>query len=129
MGAPRGRLRLRERQRLSGALHTTGERIGGRGEVALRGNRRGVGVLRVLFGPFRLAALQIFSVFGERRELTLERRALEQLLAALELAAQLLLRFGETLQRLPRCFRIETRERLLQLAQPLLELRREGALQ
>src|SRR5438093_1616473 len=96
---------------------------------ARRGNRFGVGVLRVLFGPFRLAALQIFSVFGERRELTLERRALEQLFAALELPAQLLLHFGEPLQRLPGCLRIEPRQRLLQLAQPLLELRCEGALQ
>ena len=84
---------------------------------------------RVLLRPFGLAALQILGVLGERRELTLDRRTLEQLLAPLELAAQLLLRFGQTLQRLPCGFRIETRERLLQLAQPLLELRREGALQ
>jgi len=46
-------------------------------------------------------------------QLSFERRALEQFLAALELMPQLLLRFRESLQGLTRRFRIETRERFL----------------
>ena len=86
-------------------------------------------MLRVRFRPFGLATLQVFRILGQGGELALDRRALEQLLTPLELAAQLLLRLRQALQRLACGLRIETRQRFLQLAQPLLELRRERPLQ
>jgi len=84
---------------------------------------------RVFLVPFRLAALQVFGVPGERGQLAFERSPLEQLLTPFELAAQLLLRIRQSLQCLARGFGIESRERFLQLAQPLLKLRRQRALQ
>src|ERR1041384_6940863 len=86
-------------------------------------------MLSVGLRPFRLAAVEVLRILGERCELTFLRGALEELLAALELVPQLLLCFGELLKRLARRLGIESRERVLQLAQPLLELRRERALQ
>src|SRR5438445_156386 len=65
----------------------------------------------------------------ERGERARRRGALEQLAAPLQLGFELLLRVGKTLQRLPRGVRVELGECLLQLAESLLELGRDGALQ
>src|SRR6266550_375573 len=86
-------------------------------------------MLGLVLVPFGLPTLQVLGVLGERRQLALERGALEQLLAPFELTPQLLLRLGEALQGLSGRLRIEPRERFLQLAQPLLELGRQRPLQ
>ncbi len=86
-------------------------------------------MLSLILIPFGLPALQVLGILGERGQLALERGALEQLLAPLELTPQLLLRLGEALQGLSGRLRIEPRERFLQLAQPLLELGRQRPLQ
>src|SRR5204863_358526 len=82
---------------------------------------------RVRVVPFGLAPLQVFRVGRERGERALRRGALEQLAAPLQLGLELLLRFGKPLQRLPRGVRVELGERLLQLAESLLELGRDRA--
>src|SRR5258707_11404352 len=86
-------------------------------------------MLSLILIPFGLPALQVLGILGERGQLALERGALEQLPAPLELTPQLLLRLGEALQGLSGRLGIEPRERLLQLAQPLLELGRQRPLQ
>jgi len=129
VGAARGGLRLPQRHGLGRAIHAARQRVGGRGEIALRGGSSRIGMWRVFLVPFRLAPLQVFGVLGERGQLAFERGSLEQLLTPLELAAQLLLRIRQPLQCLACGFGIEPRERFLQLAQPLLELRRQRALQ
>src|SRR5207247_1001252 len=121
-------LRLLQRDGLPGALHTAGERVGGRRQIALGGRCRRVGMLRLVLVPFGLPTLQVLRVLGERRQLALERGALEQLLAPLELTPQLLLRLGEALEGLSGRLGIEPRERFLQLAQPLLDLGRQRPL-
>src|SRR5207249_10118235 len=55
--------------------------------------------------------------------------AVRQRVGSLQLGLELLLRFGKPLQRLPRGVRVELGERLLQLAESLLELGRDRALQ
>src|SRR5438876_6463927 len=120
--AARGALRILQGHGLAGTVHPFGQRIGGRGEIALGGNRRGIGTLRLFPGPLGLAALQVLGVLGKRRQLALERGPFEQLLTPLQLTPQLLLRFGEALQGLAGRLGIEARERFLQLAEPLLEL-------
>src|SRR5438132_118338 len=134
---PRGLLRRRERRLTPGRrpevlphlLDAVRQRVGPLPERALPRRRRAVRAPRVRSVPLGLAPLQVFRVGRERRERALRRGALEQLAAPLQLGFELLLRFGKTLQRLPRGVRVELGECLLQLAQSLLELGRDGALQ
>src|SRR6266566_1023115 len=60
--AARGALRILQRHRLAGTVHAFGQRIGGRGEIALGGSRRGIGTLRLFPGPLGLAALQVLHL-------------------------------------------------------------------
>ena len=105
------------------------KRVGALRQGALARRRDAVGSRRVVAVPLALPALQVLRVGGQGGERPLRRRAPEQLLAALQLGLELLLRLGEPLERLARGLRIELRQRVLELAQPLLELRRHGALQ
>src|SRR5947208_624488 len=134
---PRGLLRRRERGLAPGRqpevlphlLDAVRQRVGSLLERALPRRRRAVRAPRVRVVPFGLAPLQVFRVGRERGERALRRGALAQLAAPLQLGLELLLRFGKPLQRLPRGVRVELRERLLQLAESLLELGRDRALQ
>src|SRR5437773_471557 len=134
---PRGLLRRRERGLAPGRqpevlphlLDAVRQRVGSLLERALPRRRRAVRAPRVRVVPFGLAPLQVFRVGRERGERALRRGALEQLAAPLQLGLELLLRFGKPLQRLPRGVRVELGERLLQLAESLLELGRDRALQ
>src|SRR6266702_5853895 len=134
---PRGLLRRRERRLAPGRrpevlphlLDAVRQRVGPLLERALPRRRRAVRAPRVRSVPLGLAPLQVFRVGRERGERALRRGALEQLAAPLQLGLELLLRFGKTLQRLPRGVRVELGECLLQLAESLLELGRDGALQ
>src|SRR5438876_227167 len=74
-----------------------------------RGRRGAVGPRRVVAVPLALPALQVLRVGSEGGERPLHRRAPEQLLAALQLGLELLLRFGEPLERLARGLGIELR--------------------
>src|SRR6266702_688684 len=133
----RGLLRRRERRLAPGRrpevlphlLDAVRQRVGPLLERALPRRRRAVRAPRVRSVPLGLAPLQVFRVGRERGERALRRGALEQLAAPLQLGFELLLRFGKTLQRLPRGVRVELGECLLQLAESLLELGRDGALQ
>ena len=113
LGATRGRLRRFERYRPPSPLDAVCEGVGRRSEVTLGGDGGGIGALCDFLIPLRLASLQILCVFRQGCQLSFERRALEQFLAALELMPQLLLRFRESLQRLTGRFRIEARQRFL----------------
>src|SRR5437016_4557572 len=134
---PRGLLRRRERRLTPGRrpevlphlLDAVRQRVGSLLERALPRRRRAVRAPRVRSVPLGLAPLQVFRVGRERGERALRRGALEQLAAPLQLGLELLLRFGKPLQRLPRGVRVELGECLLQLAESLLELGRDGALQ
>src|SRR5437667_1724282 len=134
---PRGLLRRRERGLAPGRqpevlphlLDAVRQRVGSLLERALPRRRRAVRAPRVRVVPFGLAPLQVFRVGRERGERALRRGALEQLAAPLQLGLELLLRFGKPLQRLPRGVPVELGERLLQLAESLLELGRDRALQ
>ena len=77
LGAPRGGFRRLERYRLPGPFDAVGQRIGGCGKVTLGGDGSGVGARCVFLVPLRLPALQVLSVFRERRQLPLEGGALE----------------------------------------------------
>src|SRR6266480_1152807 len=134
---PRGLLRRRERGLAPGRrrevlphlLDAVRQRVGPLLECALSRRRRAVRAPRVRFVPLGLAPLQVFRVGGERGERALRRGALEHLAASLQLGLDLLLRFGQPLQRLPRGVRVELGEGFLQLAESLLELGCDGALQ
>src|SRR5438876_6392410 len=130
---PRGLLRRlapgRRPEVLPHLLDAVRQRVGPLLERALPRRRRAVRAPRVRSVPLGLAPLQVFRVGRERGERALRRGALEQLAAALQLGLELLLRFGKTLQRLPRGVRVELGECLLQLAESLLELGRDRALQ
>ena len=76
-----------------------------------------------------MAPPQVLGVGRERRERAFDRGPAEQLLAALELGLELLLRLGETLERAARRLRVEPRQGVLQLAQPRRQLRRHRTLQ
>ena len=99
------------------------QRVGGAGEGTLARRRRAVRLRRRVAVPLSLAAPQVLRIGGERRQRALDRGAPEQLLTALQLGAELLLRFGESLERPAGRLRIELGQRLLQLAQSLLQLR------
>ena len=77
LGATRGGFRRLERYRLTGPFDAVGQRIGGRGKVTLGGDGSRVGARCVFLVPLRLPALQVLGVFRERRQLSLEGRALE----------------------------------------------------
>src|SRR2546427_12574551 len=79
--------------------------------------------------PPRSTLFPSTPLFRSRAQRPLHGGPLEQLPAPLELGLELLLRLGEPLQRLPCSFGVELGQRFLQLAQPLLELPRGGALQ
>src|SRR6266513_1311775 len=134
---PRGLLRRRERRLPPGRrpevlphlLDAVRQRVRPLFERALPRRRRAVRAPRVRRVPFGLAPLQVFRVGRERSQRTLRCGALEQLAAPLQLGLELLLRFGKPLQRLSRGVGVELGERLLQLAEPLLELGRDRTLQ
>src|SRR2546430_943235 len=79
--------------------------------------------------PLPLAPPQVLGVGRQRRERAFDRGPAEQLLAALELGLELLLRLGEALERAARRLRVEPRQGVLQLAQPRRQLRRHRTLQ
>src|SRR3989442_6805303 len=105
------------------------QRVRSIGKRALSSGAGAVRPRRVLAVPLRLAAPQVLRVSRERRERALDRGPAEQLLVALELGLELLLRFGQALERAARRFRVEPRQRLLQLAQPRRQFGRDRALQ
>src|SRR5260370_38233975 len=98
------------------------------GPRALPGRGRTMGSRRVVPVPLGLALAQRVRVGGERGQRPLDRRAPKQLLAALQLSAELLFGFREPRQRLARRFRAERRGPRLDLAEPLPELGRPAAL-
>src|SRR5216683_2281116 len=135
---PRGSRRLTRRREagpgsrakvLSDSVDAARQRVRSIGKRALSSGAGAVRPRRVLAVPLRLAAPQVLRVGRERRERALNRSPAEQLLAALELGLELLLRFGQALERAARRFRVEPRQRLLQLAQPRRQLGRHRALQ
>src|SRR5947207_1414514 len=134
---PRSLLRRRERRLPPGRrpevlphlLDAVRQRVRPLFERALPRRRRAVRAPRIRRVPFGLAPLQVFRVGRERSQRSLRCGALEQLAAPLQLGLELLLRFGKPLQRLSRGVGVELGERLLQLAEPLLELGRDRTLQ
>src|SRR5216110_2360899 len=128
---------LRRRERGAGArpevrgdpLDAAGQGVRAVGERALPRRAGAVRPRRVLAIPLRLAPLQVLGVGRERRQRALDGGPAEQLLTALELVFELLLRLGEALERAARRLRIEPRQRLLQLPQPRRQLRCHRALQ
>src|SRR6266513_1126398 len=108
------------------------QRVRAVGQRALACGARAVRPWCILAIPLRLAPPQVLGVGRERRERAFDRGPAEQLLAALELGLELLLRLGETLERAARRLRVEPRrqlrrhrtlQQLLDLAQPRLERR------
>src|SRR5439155_24284127 len=100
--------------------------------VGRRALARGAGVVgprSVLAIPLPLAPRRVLGVGRERRERTLDGGPAEQLLAALELRLELLLRLGEALERPARRLGVEPRHCFLQLTEPRRQLRRYRALQ
>src|SRR5213080_324918 len=128
---------LRRRERRAGArpevrgypLDAAGQGVRTVGERALPRRAGAVRPRRVLAIPLGLTPLQVLGVGRERRQRALDGGPAEQLLTALELGLELLLRLCQALERTPRRLRIEPRERLLQLPQPRRQFRRHRALQ
>src|SRR6266480_1549231 len=117
------RLRQRAVERAERLLAPrAGERVAPRPQRL--GDRRQL-LLRGLAGPLRAGLVAL----PRRPGGALHRGLLEQLAASLQLGLELLLRFGQPLQRLPRGVRVELGEGFLQLAESLLELGCDGALQ
>src|SRR5205809_723422 len=127
---------LRRRERRAGArpevrgypLDAAGQGVRAVGERALPRRAGAVRPRRVVAIPLGLTPLQVLGVGRERRQRALDGGPAEQLLTALELGLELLLRLCQALERTPRRLRIEPRERLLQLPQPRRQFRRHRAL-
>src|SRR6266481_1663529 len=113
---------------LSDSVDAARQRVRAIGKRALSSGAGAVRARRVL-APLCLAAPKVLRVGRERRERALDRGPTEQLLAPLQLSLELLLRFGQPLERAARRLRVEPRQRLLQLAQPRRQLGRHCALQ
>src|SRR5882762_2805636 len=105
------------------------QRVGAIGQRALARGTGAVRPRRVLAIPLRLAPPQVLGIGRERCERALDRGPAEQLLAALELGLELLMRLGEPFERAARRLRVEPRQCVLQLAQPRRQLGRHRALQ
>src|SRR6266700_504434 len=105
------------------------QRVRAVGQRTLVCGARAVRPWCVLAIPLRLAPPQVLGVGRKRRERAFDRGPAEQLLAALELGLELLLRLGEALERAARRLRVEPRQGVLQLAQPRRQLRRHRTLQ
>ena len=128
---------LRRRERGAGArpevrgypLDAAGQGVRAVGERALPRRAGAVRPRRVVAIPLGLTPPQVLGVGRERRQRALDGGPAEQLLTALELVLEQLLRLGEALERAARRLRIEPRQRLLQLPQPRRQLRRHRALQ
>src|SRR6266436_1642501 len=103
---------------LSDSVDAARQRVRAIGKRALSSGAGAVRARRVLAVPLCLAAPKVLRVGRERRERALDRGPTEQLLAPLQLSLELLLRFGQPLERAARRLRVEPRQRLLQLAQP-----------
>src|SRR6185437_10068168 len=86
-----------------------------------RGRRiRPRGLRRV---PIPLPPLQLLRVCGQRRQLSLDGGPTEQLITPLQRILQVVLRLREMLQRLTGRLGVEPLERILELAESLLQLR------
>src|SRR6266550_3315230 len=127
----------RRRERGAGArpevrgdpLDAAGQGVRAVGERALPRRAGAVRPRRVVAIPLGLTPPQVLGVGRERRQRALDGGPAEQLLTALELVFEQLLRLGEALERAARRLRIEPRQRLLQLPQPRRQLRCHRALQ
>jgi hypothetical protein len=105
------------------------QRVGAGGELLLlRGGARAVGA-RDLLVPALLLLRQLARLLREVVQVAFHCGALEQLFAAFERLAELLLPLGEVLQRVLRALGVEVLQRVPQLLQLLAQFGRERALQ
>ena len=98
------------------------EGIGTHCKLSLTFRGRRVRPRRVHPVPLGLPPTEVFRVGGEGFERAFSRRAPQQRPTPVQYLAQLSLGLGQTLERVARCFGVESRQRLLEFAQPLRQL-------